>query len=147
MDSELSWVTLQLTVNQSVGPSVHPSVRPSVLASTSSVTLDPDFSWSYLRGWGHGASFLTGGRVYLVYSTLYWSLRHLTFWSLLYLTLYSTEPPQCVSCLCNYHQIARYRPQIKISKYTELFWKWYMGTRCFHYAFILCTLYSERMKI
>jgi len=81
--TELSWVTLQLTIRHSFIQ----SVSPSVLASSPSVTLDQILAevWQ-LRGWCHGPSFLTGGWVCLLYLTHYWSL--LTLWSLLFSTLY-----------------------------------------------------------
>jgi hypothetical protein len=65
------------------------SVSQSVLALNPSVTLDQILAEEIqLRDWYHGASFLTGGRVCLLYSTLCWSLLHLTPWSLLCSTLY-----------------------------------------------------------
>jgi len=74
---DLSWVTLQLTVS------------PSVLASSPSVTLHQiSAEVRQLRSWCHGSSSLTGGRVCLLYPTLYWSLLHLNlYWSLLCLIL------------------------------------------------------------
>jgi hypothetical protein len=86
---ELSRVTLKLRISQ--------SVSPSVLASSPSVTLDQILAEvRQLRGWCHGASSPDGRTGLsslpdpllesssldplwsLLYSTLYWSLHHLT---------------------------------------------------------------------
>jgi len=63
------WVTLQLPVSQ--------SVSQSVIALSASMTPDQILAADkqyYVRTWRHGASSLMGGRVCLLYSTLYWIL-------------------------------------------------------------------------
>jgi hypothetical protein len=59
------------------------------LASSPSVILDQILAGvRQLRGWYHGASSLSVGRVCLLYLTLCWSLHYLTLWSLLCSTFY-----------------------------------------------------------
>jgi hypothetical protein len=74
----MSWVIFA-TDNQ--------SVIQSILVLGPSVTPDQIFAYGYtVRGSCYGASSLTGGRVFLLHSTLYWSLLHWILWSLLYPT-------------------------------------------------------------
>jgi hypothetical protein len=95
MSAEMSWVTLQ-----------RQSVSQSLLASSSSVTLNQILAEvRQLRGSCHGASSLKGERVYLLYSTLYWSLHNLSALA----TVSRSDRPSwpwappilypCVSCL------------------------------------------------
>jgi len=75
--AELSWV--ELLCNWKCQ-----SVSQSILASNPSMTLDQTSAEvRQLLGWCSGVSSLTGGRVCLLYSILYWSLLYLTLWSLL----------------------------------------------------------------